>query len=300
MKKAIHDRCPHLGLEDDSETALGYPSEWNRCHNVKLTVAPSLEHQREVCLGADYLACPVFGKSDAKKLPQKIRLSPRRRPLGRTALRIGIASAITLLLVGSSLILSGYWALSWMPGGIASILTGPIVSSTALVKMPPEALGTDTPEHEQGTDVLAPATMTMIVPTQTEIVRLGACAYSLETPIGTTQPLVLHKVAIGESMTILAEDYETTIEAIDKVNYFLPSPLWSEFIVIIPSRTNSPDTLSPLKPVFVQYDHISVEELAENLSVSLPDLMEINALDPACESFSGWILIPAGKISLSQ
>lgn len=296
MKDTVRDRCPYLGLEDDPETALGYPSVWNRCHSVKFPVAPALEHQREICLGADHLACPVFADQGAKTLPKELRFSARKNVFNKTVLRVGVVAVIVLLVVGSSLILSGYWAPSWISSEPTASLVKPVASSTAI---PSETFDTDAPE-EEGAGVFPSATATLIMPTQTEIAQQPTCAYSLETPIGTTQPLILHQVAAGESMVMLAEDYETTIEAIDEVNYFLPSPLWSELVVIIPSGTTSVDTLSPLKPVFVQYDRISFEEFADNLSMSSSELLELNNLDPSCESFSGWIVIPAEKISLAQ
>jgi len=96
---------------------------------------------------------------------------------------------------------------------------------------------------------------------------------------------------------MLAEHYHTTANAIDAVNYFLPSPLWAELVIVIPVDTMEINGLISLKPVFVDQDDISLEKLAQSLSVSLSDFQKLNQLSPFCQSFHGWVLIPAEKKS---
>src|SRR3990172_7711867 len=52
--------CPSLGLMDDSDTSLAFPSVWNCCHRARPIVPPILKHQREFCLSENYQQCPVF------------------------------------------------------------------------------------------------------------------------------------------------------------------------------------------------------------------------------------------------
>ncbi|MCP4123568.1 MAG: hypothetical protein GY751_17595, partial [Bacteroidetes bacterium] len=142
-----------------------------------------------------------------------------------------------------------------------------------------------------------PSPTTDTIPlTQTQAVLEKICAYSLEMPIGVSSQLLLHKVKGGESMAMLAENYETTEETIDIVNYFMPSPLWAELIIVIPVGTTEISDISSLKPVFVDYDDILLDELADSLSVSAEDIIRLNHIDTSCTSFYGWILIPAEKI----
>lgn len=299
MDRSISDRCPYIGLKDDPDTALGYPSIWNHCHNVRTKTVPSSEHQREICLSAKHATCPAFVTEGKNALPREIRMPGSRRFLGRTILRWAMIGIVVVFLVGSSLILSGYWVPPWAQGIVAKMPIRPVASNTSMAEMLAEVLGTDTPAQANQPVIEASSTVAMILPTQTETVQVGTCAYPLETPFGTTQQFVLHQVASGENMTSISEDYQTTEEMIDAVNYFLPSPLWSELVIVIPHTITTTDDLFSLKPVFVQNENISVGELAENLSVPLQELLTLNALDPACRSFSGWVLIPADKIIVS-
>ncbi len=52
--------CPYLGLVDDAETALAYPSPWNCCFRHGAPVSVTLEHQRNYCLATAYVGCPVY------------------------------------------------------------------------------------------------------------------------------------------------------------------------------------------------------------------------------------------------
>jgi len=52
--------CPYLGIKDDSETALAYPSQWNCCFRGGSPVALEVEHQRKYCLSTAYVGCPIY------------------------------------------------------------------------------------------------------------------------------------------------------------------------------------------------------------------------------------------------
>ena len=97
-------------------------------------------------------------------------------------------------------------------------------------------------------------------------------------------------------MAMLTEEYQTTVQVIDAVNYFLPSPLWAELVIVIPLDLTEVDDLSSFRPVLLDEDDISIEELADNLSVAPSELVESNQLDLSCRSFHGWVMIPAEKI----
>ena len=65
--------CPHLGLEDDLQTCMGYPSPWNLCNHCKPASAVLLRHQRHVCLTTAYMGCPVFQATEEIPLPKPLR-----------------------------------------------------------------------------------------------------------------------------------------------------------------------------------------------------------------------------------
>ena len=75
--------CPHLGLADDPQTALSYPSLWNECQRARPVAAPNLEHQQSYCLKDSHTTCPVFMRKEGRAaLPAEIRarLNGARRP----------------------------------------------------------------------------------------------------------------------------------------------------------------------------------------------------------------------------
>ncbi len=289
-----NERCPYLGLRDDSETALGFASNWNYCHHVKPRAIPSLEHQRSICLTTEYTSCPVFLAESKKRLPKDLRM-PKARG-GYKAVGVWLFMLLLLIfLVSSALIFTDNWKPTW----IERQTLPEWISKAIYVDI---ATNTDTPLIETDTPVIVPntpvtPTKIITVATQTEPPQVTYCAYPLETPIGAGKIFILHRVASGENMAILAERYETTELAIDAVNFFLPSPVWAELIIIIPVATTDVDDFPAFRPIFLEEDDISIEELAQSLTVSSSDLIEFNNLDSSCLSFHGWVLVPEEKIT---
>lgn len=52
--------CPHLGLEEDRQTCLGYPSPWNLCHKCSPASQVRLGYQRRLCLSTGFMDCQVY------------------------------------------------------------------------------------------------------------------------------------------------------------------------------------------------------------------------------------------------
>jgi hypothetical protein len=69
--------CPHLGLAEDPQTCLTYPSEWNLCHHVKQPRAVNLAYQRKTCLASTHTECPVFQSAGQDRLPNSLRWKRR-------------------------------------------------------------------------------------------------------------------------------------------------------------------------------------------------------------------------------
>lgn len=304
-------RCPHLGLRDDPATAHGFPSSWNYCHGVKPIAPPSLAQQREVCLTTGYASCPALAAGQKKSLPKDLRwreVGARRKLIGRWII---VVVSLTLLIMGG-LIFSGYWVPSWVENAPVSVWISGVIPQKTTTNTPTVApavvIETDTPtvviERSTVTPEKSIASETPtpskedIAATQTKIALASRCAYPLESPFDSVRgQFLFHEVFAGESMTILTERYETTQSAIDAVNYFLPSPLWAEHVIVIPLNTTNIGGLTSFKPVLLDEEDISVEELAQKLLVSSADLIEFNQLDPSCRSFHGWVIVPAEKIN---
>lgn len=309
LSAEANKRCPHLGLRDDPATAHGFPSRWNYCHGVKPITPPSLAQQREVCLTTGYASCPAIEAGQKKSLPKGLR----RREVGAGRKLIGrwiiVIASLTLLILGG-LIFSGYWVPSWVEKTPVLVWISRVIPQKTTTYTPTVA-PTVVKETDTPTVVIKTATVTPeksivsetpslseenIAATQTKIALASRCAYPLESPFdGVNNQFLFHEVAAGESMTKLTERYETTQSAIEAVNYFLPSPLWAEQVIVIPLNTSNIVGLPLFKPVLLDEEDISVEELAQSLLVSSAELIEFNQLDPSCRSFQGWILVPAEK-----
>ena len=65
--------CPHLGIEEDIQTCLAYPSHWNLCHHSRPASVPRLGHQRKTCLSPAHTGCPVFQSEQVLPLPAQLR-----------------------------------------------------------------------------------------------------------------------------------------------------------------------------------------------------------------------------------
>jgi hypothetical protein len=79
LPASISDVCPHLGLKEDAQTCMGYPSTWNFCHHCKPAVVILLNHQHHVCLTSTYMTCPVFQTPVKMHMPRQYRDSMGRR-----------------------------------------------------------------------------------------------------------------------------------------------------------------------------------------------------------------------------
>jgi hypothetical protein len=102
--------CYYLGLNDDNDTWLAFPSPGNFCHYLEKPAPIDYEHQSAWCLTANYGTCPVYKLKTQDRLPAGVALYPTQngslRPNGRalTVLLIVILllSAAALLIIRPS------------------------------------------------------------------------------------------------------------------------------------------------------------------------------------------------------
>lgn len=283
--------CPYLGMAEDPQTCLAYSSEWNLCQYARPAGRVSLEHQRTTCLQPEHTACPVYQSEQSRPLPKHLR-----KP--RTAFGSRKAALLFFVLV---LIAFGLWA-AWQRSSQVALPVSDYPSSlqptplatlqsavdTALSPVPtaPQALSQVT------SSPLAPAPVQEATATP-----LKKCGYALEDKIELEQyVLTLHQVVYGENMDILALNYETSPQAIQTLNYFLPSPLWADIVIVIPIGRTEVSSLPIFEPVLVTEPILSLELLAQQLSVTVGDL-DYSTLDTNCTAYAGWILVtrPARK-----
>ena len=89
--------CPFLGLSDDPQTALAYPSTWNFCHHATPIASPKIDRQRSICLKYSHITCPVFTTTNIGTLPKTIiALDVKPTPKVKT-FRLVVVSEVVLI-----------------------------------------------------------------------------------------------------------------------------------------------------------------------------------------------------------
>jgi hypothetical protein len=95
--------CPYLGLKEDPETRLTFPSLRHYCQNAEPVQSVNLEHQALFCLTANHPNCPVFSNANQNILPEEISIT--RPGIKRPALT-GIVLSIGVLII---LVVFNWW-----------------------------------------------------------------------------------------------------------------------------------------------------------------------------------------------
>jgi hypothetical protein len=282
--------CPYLGVAEDAQTCLAYPSRWNVCHHARSSLPVHLEYQRQVCLSGVFSTCPVYKKEHRHAPPARLRVVQLlRTKLSRRTLWL----LVPLLLLGITAWLLGASPLgetgSPFPVNPVAGDPAPVSSSTSasapsaspgLVPIPVSSPPTESP-------------VAIVPPQPTTPVPAVHCGYALEQPIAIEErKVILHRVAYGENMNLLAERYATSIQAILDINYFIPSPLWSELVIVIPLDTQEVADLPVLEPFWLAKESASLQQVADQAALELPALLQVNQLDPGCSAYTGWVLVP--------
>ena len=127
----------------------------------------------------------------------------------------------------------------------------------------------------------------------TPTISSSAVLLSLEMPIGNKYKFVIHRIASGETLAMLAQEYGTTPEDITRVNYRLPRTIWEGYLIIIP--LNNEDLGEPLcfEAYVLSENSITLEQLAKKLNYDLDLLATYNGIDGDYLLSSGdWLLFP--------
>lgn len=306
---ALSGRCIHLGLKDDPQTCLAYPSNWNHCHHARPPESIQLEHQRQYCHTLHHDQCPVFQNEEMGPLPPEVR--GRHDPTkGRTR---RFARIIILLLILALALLIVLLAQS--PSLLSEIRSGlfgkTMVSATSLETTSAPSILMATPLAENST--MVPFSMPGIISTRTVVFAppdyssnsaasptftawpSNLCGHSLDEPFGSNPVFIIHKARGGESLNMYAGNYHTSVAAILAVNYQLPSPLWNDWILVIPVGETQMEATPSFEPRQADSTVNSIESLARVYSTDALELAQYNAFDESCHAFYGWLLIPHQK-----
>lgn len=117
--------------------------------------------------------------------------------------------------------------------------------------------------------------------------------YKIETPILSNPQLIIHEMAPGESYNLLAVNYQTSIEAIQRVNQVIPAPIWVGWVVIIPLDTVEVSNLPPFEVFKITEKGLTLEILSKKLNADIDMLVKYNQTAPSdILNVDTWILVP--------
>lgn len=270
--------CPHLGLRDDATTSSGFPSIINACHRSDPIASPRFKHQEEFCLSEKYVKCPVFVRQYAAPLPEDLRIPTGSSEIIRENFRRNLVIILAVFIVVSVLIWSiarpgqfsqGFEKENWR--AFPSLVPSSTVTSSPMMTPSPASSLTRTPTSTRAS--ISTATMTPATPP-----TVAQPNHQLDVLIGTEYKFVIHVVLAEENLDLLAVRYDTSVEAIEMVNYFQSNPGRSGAMLVIPVGFTDVARF----PSFVVYQVIetdrgvSVEDLAKNLRVTSMDLKYYN------------------------
>jgi len=248
--------CPYLGVIEDSQTTLSFPSGSNFCHHAKPLASPNLEYQRLVCLkGRRHTLCPVFTRSEIAPLPPDISGS-QANPLllgmpieKRVVLPILLGCVVLILgIIGSLCLLNNQGGRNpGKPVPTSSVLPlAPATISITDIPITPnvEPSGmpnTDTPVGISGgtlTPQLPPMIGITTIPTQTK----ASC--------GSPNTWVDYIVRPGDSLYHLSLVYSVTVAELQRANCLgTSSLLHTGQLLHVPSTATLAS--SPTLPVVV-------------------------------------------------
>lgn len=294
-KTTLVKSCPYLGLVDDRESFTSYPSEWNVCYHVEPIAVPNHSHQEAYCLTTEFSFCPIFITKSPQKMPDEIKL--RRQISFKKIKQIGIIAVLVLLAI---LILVGVlFRELWL--GQMPVFSSGMGTQTEIINSDDLQIGTKAEQTSTGTFLeisLTPqATENMpedptTIPNPTKTNPILA----LDVPVGDEVKFVMHRVLPGESLAIFADQYNTSIDAIIAVNANLISPLWVDWVVIVPVNFSDVTGLPAFEAYQVEEEGVLLESLAERLSAAVDEMALYNNINTDHKLHAGeWLLVPRGN-----
>jgi hypothetical protein len=277
--------CPFLGLKDDPETALSFASSHNHCFHAKPVLPVRLDFQRTYCLKSNHTNCEEFNRKGNTPLLPKQKSSPF------SGQRINISkTSVWILLLGSVAIVLIAWQV--LGGGLLGSGTQEnLPKATQPAFLTEVGLQTPTVSPTQIQNTPTATTPATALPTQIATPTISS-PHALETPIGVAHKLIIHRAEAGESLMSVASRYWTTVEAIQAINYYLPTPLQIGALIIVPVNQTDVTGLPAFDAFEVNAD-ISVGLLAQQLSVDTASLELYNGFGNGESLYSGeWVIVP--------
>jgi len=293
--------CPFLGLEDDPDTALAFPSIWNCCHHCKPVVSINIDHQRDYCQSTRYPDCPAYLQPPDQILPDEIHSkNPTNSASRASQFLIPILAIFTILIILGGIFFTGT-LYNRNPtnnnnvGSLNSLTPAPIQQNLS-----PEATSTSTPSATRtiASPTLQPASTFptadksfLVAPTS----AVTRTPHEIESLIGLNYVFRIHRAHRSEDIYVLAQENGTTAAAILAVNYIIKLPLKGQQLVVIPYNRTDVSDLPPFEAHRVTED-TTVDILGKQLEVDPSELQLYNGLGTYTQLHKGeWLVVPRKK-----
>lgn len=165
----------------------------------------------------------------------------------------------------------------------------PTTTITVAASDTPVPSVTESPES-----TITPIYTATTAPTETELPTATPQApHALETPFGSTDVYLIHRVLGGESLEWIAKNHNTSVEAIRVANFNMAANLWEDSRIIIPVGRTDIVGITPMTVMKITGEAISLEALAEQEQANLMLLCQVNDRPHSYVFGPGeWVLIP--------
>ena len=279
MPGQLKTACPHLGLIHDAASHMNFPSLSNQCLKCKKPGSPNFDHQQNYCLSKNYVDC-VLAQSD-RKIPMPIAIgAPAPSPY----------RLFWFISIPAVLILAAVFILYRNP----AVSAAPALAPAASLSTPIIPLASPTDQKMVSETASLPVAVGL-TPLPSQIAMPFVSQHGFEVtkiPFGSDQVYLIHIVAQGETLDVLAASYATTVQAIIAVNYDLTPPVWVDYPIVIPlDATDAAGLPSFTVYIVEEYQTISSKALAEILAVSAADLEFYNVCSANCQFARGDVLL---------
>lgn len=220
--------CPFLGLQDDAETHMTFPSERNCCRHANPIQAISLYQQSAHCLSEAYIDCPVFNSDNDINLPPDLQAFA---PSQRSKNHAGIIFMALLIPIALLVI--------WWQSGLKAFNTNPVrpglytKGSMGASVIPARTVFMAIPNLNTGHDAYTSTTTLPVI--ETTIIIYTATFTQASLPLFTTKTQsvyptsspthcippggwVLYSVQPNDNLYRLSMTFGVTIEDLQKAN----------------------------------------------------------------------------------
>jgi len=281
--------CPKVGLKQDPASYRNYVSAQNYCYHCKEPTPIIFQHQKKYCLTENFVNCQVFKELEGCEFPEELKGSPvffNEKSSIRKRIGFMIVAILLLLVVV-------FLAFSHAPLRIfkadSSLL--PLPTQTASNNISPTSLIVS-PTQKVASGVVPGVTAQ----------PLNNSEATATIPVDVTATLenfslIIHQVQEGESLVLLAQEHDTSPEAIIDINYGLPTPIWEGWTLVIPDGMEDTNQL-PCFEVFFLAQSMSLDEFTAQRDCKKEELKRYNdSINGDMIQGGQWVLIPREKNS---